>query len=148
MSDSNLLTNFAMHTSHDGVDLIKTFTGVRYTAHHDDGVWTIGFKHTKDVHEGMAITPAEADQMLWLDLEEIERYFQACVTVPLTQNQFDALVSFCHSLDTDTLRRSDLLSLLNAGQYDRAADVFLEYTEDDLPMSRRRAAERGMFLRP
>ena len=68
----------------------------------------------------------------------------------LRQNQFDALVSFCYNLGPGTLKHSDLLSFVNAGRFQQAADAFLEYVHADgqvLPgLVRRRRAERILFL--
>ena len=142
-----------MQISQDGINLIKGFEGCRYTAYQDSaGVWTIGYGHTAKVFEGMRITPDEAMQYLTEDLIEYENYVSHYVTVPLTQHQFDALVSFTYNLGPGTLARSDLLAVLNAGQYDNAADMFTEYDQaggEEVPgLRRRRQAERDLFLTP
>lgn len=142
-----------MRTSQDGIDLIKRFESCRLNSYQDSrGIWTIGWGHTKDVTEGMTITQEEADAFLAADLEEFEGYVNHYVTVPLRQNQFDALVSFCYNLGPGTLKRSDLLSFVNASRFQQAADAFLEYVHADgqvLPgLVRRRRAERGLFLAP
>ena len=142
-----------MQISQAGIDLIKSFEGCELVAYQDaGGVWTIGFGHTEGVYEGMTITMAEAEQFLTDDLVQYAQYVSNVVTVPLTQDQFDALVSFTYNLGPGTLHRSDLLSFLNAGQYQRAADAFLEYDHADgvvVPgLARRREAERNLFLSP
>lgn len=141
-----------MQISQDGTDLIKSFEGCRYLAYQDSGgVWSIGYGHTLGVYAGMTITPAQAEQFLTDDLVQFGDYVNGYVTVPLTQDQFDALVSFTYNLGPGTLYHSDLLSFLNAGQYDAAADALLEYDHADgvvVPgLARRRAAERALFLK-
>lgn len=140
-----------MKISKNGINFIQTFEGVRYEAYQDSiGVWTIGYGHTADVYEGMSITPEQATQYLADDLCKFEGYVDSYVTVPLTQNQFDALVSFCYNLGGGNLHKSDVLSLLNSGQYDQAADAILEWDHAggrELPgLTRRRRAERDLFL--
>ena len=52
-----------MQLSNKGHDILKYFEGCRLTAYQDSvGVWTIGYGHTKGVHNGMQITQAEAEQ--------------------------------------------------------------------------------------
>lgn len=143
----------AMRTSQDGIDLIKRFESCRLNAYQDSrGIWTIGWGHTHGVCEGMTETQDEANADLAADLEEYETYVNAYVTVPLRQNQFDALVSFCYNLGPGTLKRSDLLAFVNAERFQQAADAFLEYVHADgqvLPgLVRRRQAERSLFLAP
>lgn len=142
-----------MQISQAGIDLIKSFEGCSLVAYQDiGGTWTIGFGHTEGVCEGMTITMAEAEQFLADDLVQYGDYVNDYVTVPLTQNQFDALVSFTYNLGPGTLYHSDLLSFLNAGQYSRAADAFLEYDHAGgvvvAGLATRREAERKLFLGP
>lgn len=108
-----------MRTSEAGVNLIKSFEGCRTEAYQDAvGVWTIGYGHTIDVKEGMTITQHQCDVMLEVDIEIYENYVNDYVTVPLTQNQFDALVSWVYNLGPTNFRKSTMLKVLNAGQYD------------------------------
>jgi lysozyme len=70
------------------------------------------------------------------------------VKVGITQNQFDALVSF--DFNTGALHRSTLLKLLNAGDKARAANEFLKWTRAAgrvlAGLTRRREEERKLFL--
>ena len=110
---------FQMRTSEAGVNLIKTFEGCRTTAYRcSAGVWTIGYGHTTDVKEGMTITQHQCDVMLEVDIEQYENYVNDYVVVSLTQNQFDALVSWVYNLGPTNLRNSTMLKVLNAGKYD------------------------------
>ena len=108
-----------MRTSEAGVNLIKSFEGCRTVAYQDAvGVWTIGYGHTIDVKEGMTITQHQCDVMLEVDIETYENYVKKQVNVSLTQNQFDALVSWVYNLGPTNLRNSTMLKVLNAGKYD------------------------------
>ena len=114
-------------TATKGIDLIKEFEGCRLTAYKcPAGVWTIGFGHTgtvdgKLIGKGMTITAAKATELLKKDLAEFEAAVNGCVTVPITQNMFDALVSFSFNVGAGALRRSTLLRKLNAKDYEGAA---------------------------
>ena len=110
---------FQMRTSEAGVNLIKTFEGCRTTAYRcSAGVWTIGYGHTTDVKEGMTITQHQCDVMLEVDIEQYENYVNNYVVVSLTQNQFDALVSWVYNLGPTNFRKSTMLKVLNDGNYD------------------------------
>ena len=110
---------FQMRTSEAGILLIKSFEGCRTVAYQDAvGVWTIGYGHTIDVKEGMTITQHQCDVMLEVDIETYENYINKYVIVSLTQNQFDALVSWVYNLGPTNLRNSTMLKVLNAGKYE------------------------------
>ena len=104
-----------MNTSDAGLKLIRSFEGLRLKAYRcPAGIWTIGYGHTTaagppEVREGMRITAAEAEAILKRDLERFEAAVSAMVKVPLTQAQFDVLVSFAFNCGTAALRRSTLL---------------------------------------
>ena len=90
-----------MKTSQTGVDLIKSFEGCKLTAYKcSAGVNTIGFGNTyykngNKVKIGDKITQDEADKLFLDLLPKYEKTVLDAIKVPLTQNQFDALVSFC-----------------------------------------------------
>ena len=108
-----------METSSEGISLIQKFEGCELEAYQcSAGVWTIGYGHTKDVVEGMTITKEQAEQMLVDELHEYENYINEYVTVALSQNQFDALVSWVYNLGPANLKASTMLKVLNKGQYE------------------------------
>ena len=108
-----------METSSEGISLIQKFEGCELEAYQcSAGVWTIGYGHTKDVVEGMTITKEQAEQMLVDELHEYENYINEYVTVALSQNQFDALVSWVYNLGPANLKVSTMLKVLNKGQYE------------------------------
>jgi len=108
-----------MKISAEGLALIKKFEGLELTAYKcAAGVWTIGYGHTKDVQEGDEWSEAHADHMLEVELEEFEEYINDNVTVALSQNQFDALVSWVYNLGPANLKASTMLKVLNSGDYE------------------------------
>ena len=108
-----------MNTSMEGVSLIKKFEGCELEAYQcSANVWTIGYGHTKDVEKGDTITKEEAEQMLIDELHEYENYINKYVNVALSQNQFDALVSWVYNLGPANLTASTMLKVLNNGKYE------------------------------
>lgn len=140
-----------MITGEKGLELIKEFEGLRLTAYLCPAqVWTIGYGHTAGVRQGDVIIEAQADAFLRHDLAASELAVGRRVTALLNQNQFDALVSFTFNLGAGNLSRSTLLKKLNAGDYAGAAEEFLRWNRAGgkplAGLSRRRAAERALFL--
>ncbi|WP_312069487.1 lysozyme, partial [Acinetobacter sp.] len=73
------------------------------------------------------------------------------VKVPLSQNQFDALVSLTYNIGSTAFKNSTLLKKLNAKDYAGAADQFLRWNKGGgkvlKGLVRRREAERALFLK-
>lgn len=131
--------------------MIKSFEGLRLQAYQDAvGVWTIGYGATRGVKVGMSITKDQAERMLLNDVQRFEPEIQRLVTTPLSQGQWDALVSFTYNLGAANLESSTLRRLLNAGDYAGATEQFPRWNKAGgrvLPgLVRRRAAERELFL--
>ena len=115
----SLIKGDNMKTSVEGLALIKKFEGLELEAYKcAAGVWTIGYGHTKDVQEGDVWSESHADHMLEVELEEFEGYINNNVTVALSQNQFDALVSWVYNLGPANLKASTMLKVLNSGDYE------------------------------
>ena len=108
-----------MNTSMEGLSLIKKFEGCELEAYQcSAGVWTIGYGQTKGVKPRDSISQEEAEQMLVDELHEYESYVNEYVTVALSQNQFDALVSWVYNLGPANLKASTMLKVLNDGKYE------------------------------
>jgi len=140
-----------MNVSDDGIDLIKQFEGCRLKAYLcPAGVWTIGYGHTGGVNKGDVITEDDADDLLRADLVRFERSVLRLVRVPLSQGQFDALVSFAFNLGGGALQRSTLRQKLNRGDYEGAAEQFMKWTRAGgrvlAGLVRRRQAEYELFV--
>lgn len=134
-----------------GLDLVKRFEGCFLKAYKcPANVWTIGYGHTKTVKPGQLITHEEAEELLKKDMKEFENHVNKLVKVELTQNQFDALVSFTFNVGAGALKRSTLLKKLNRGDYDGAANEFRRWNRGGgrvlRGLVRRRAAEKDLFL--
>jgi lysozyme len=101
-----------------GLKLIKEFEGLRLTAYIcPAGVLTIGYGSAgPHVTPGKAITRAQADALLLKDLARFEAGVSELITKPLTQGQFDALVSFAFNLGCGALEESTLRRRLNGGE--------------------------------
>jgi GH24 family phage-related lysozyme (muramidase) len=142
-----------MKINQAGLDLIKSFEGLRCNAYKcPAGVWTIGYGHTLNVVRGQIIDVITAEQLLKQDLQQFERAVDKLITVPLTDNQFSALVSFAFNCGEGALSTSTLRRKLNGGDYLGAALEFLKWTRANgkvLPgLVRRRNAEKQLFLKP
>ncbi|MBW4662112.1 MAG: lysozyme [Drouetiella hepatica Uher 2000/2452] len=134
-----------------GLNLLKSFEGLVLEAYIDAvGVLTIGYGTTTGVSPGMRITEAQAESFLKRDLTRFENAVRKLVKVPLNEDQFSALVSFTYNVGEGALGGSTLLSLLNRGDFQGAADQLLRWNRGDrgeLPgLTRRRRAERALFL--
>jgi len=144
-----------MKCSPQGRQHIRESEGCVLKAYQDQaGVWTIGVGHTRYAKEGMIIDTVKADQLLSLDLLESERAVNVHAKVPLTQSQFDALVSFVFNLGTGSLKKSTLLKKVNEKDYKGAAGEFMKWTKiringkltESRGLTIRRNKERLMFL--
>ena len=97
----------------------------------------------------MTITQEEAEQMLLTELEEYEGYIEDMVTVPLTQNQFDALVVWIYNLGPTNFKNSTLLKELNAGNYNAAGQEITRWNKAGgkvlAGLVKRREAEAELF---
>ncbi len=145
-----------MKTSAAGITLLKEFEGCRLLAYKDvAGILTIGVGHTgPEVKEGLTITQEAADELLKFDLSKFERCVNIHVRVPLSQQQYDALVCFVYNVGEKSLKGSTLLKKLNKRDYQGAADSFLVWDKARVKgvlrsvtgLTRRRSRERALFL--
>ena len=93
--------------------LIKSFEQLRLNSYLcPAGVWTIGYGHTDGVNQGMLITEKTADAFLKQDIRNAEHSINQ-MDAELTQEQFDALVSFVFNVgvrafNVSTLRKKIL----------------------------------------
>ena len=139
-----------MRTGRDGIELIRHFEGCRFDAYLcPAGVWTIGYGHTAGVKEGDSIDQEAAEAFLIEDLETFEQAVTRLVEVPLTQQQFDALVSWTFNLGAGNLAESTLLKKLNNYQYAEVPEQMMRWVRAGGKvlegLVRRRAAEAALF---
>jgi lysozyme len=149
--------------SNIGIELIEGFEGLRLNAYLDTaGVPTIGWGSTRYA-DGTKVklgdklkSRAEADRLFLITLKYFAEQVNKLVTVELTQNQFDALVSLVYNIGVGAFAGSSLLAALNAGRYIIAADKFLDWNKSRFKgvlminnvLVMRRIKERKLFLKP
>ena len=137
--------------SEAGLEMLKEFEGLRLRSYQDSGgVWTIGYGHTATARRNMSIDRITAENLLKRDLAQFEKVVRDRVIVPLTQNQFDALVSFAFNVGAGALTKSTLLKRLNKGDYNSAGKEFKRWVHAGgkrlQGLVNRREKEAGLFL--
>ena len=145
-----------MNIDQKGIELLKEFEGLRLTAYQDSGgLWTIGigtirYEDGTPVKKGDVITKERSEELL---LHEVSKSVQAVndyISVELTQNQFDALVSFTYNLGIGALKNSTLRKKVNVKDFDGAAKEFLRWCNVNGKMIpgllKRRTKESFLFL--
>ena len=144
-----------MQLSDIGVDLITNFEGLKLDPYNDSrGFATIGIGHLirrgPVIPEDKSITKQQAYDLFKTDSAWAQKAVSTLVKVPLSQHEFDALVSWTFNLGSGTLANSMVLTLLNAQKYAEAAVHMLLYNKSGgamLPgLVRRRQAEVNLFL--
>ena len=118
--------------------------------------WTIGWGHTQGVRQGDEISREQAQMFFEDDVAWAVAAVNREVKVGLTQNQFDALVSFVFNVGEANFKRSTLLKKLNRADYDEAAQEFPKWNKQRQNgklvvlrgLVRRRAEEMEYFLAP
>jgi len=141
-----------MNISRAGLTLIKDFEKLRLTAYLDAvGVWTIGYGHTRSALPGMQISEARALDLLSQDVEDAEFTVQRFVRAPITQYQFDALVSLVFNIGGGAFKSSTILRLINErAEPLRIGAEFKRWVYGNGKklggLELRRAAERRMYL--
>jgi GH24 family phage-related lysozyme (muramidase) len=151
-----------------GLALITEFEGFFPHPYNDPvGYSTVGFGHliayrrvndadrkavwVEGQHEPGVLTRAEAMLLLRKDMRSYAMPVFNMVQVKISQDQFDALVSFAYNVGTGGLKGSTLLRKLNAGDVSGAADEFLRWNRAGgrvyEGLTRRRKEERALFLR-
>lgn len=148
----------------NGIDLLTAFEGFSSTCYKDSvGVWTIGYGHACQdsndelpqygvtCHSGYCsgtLTEAQGEEVLNDDLKGFQSCVQSAVKVDITQNQFDAMVSFAYNVGCSGFQTSTLLSELNAGKLtDKEAQYqFTRWHSGCIGgLERRRFAESQLF---
>ena len=138
-----------MRISDNGVELIKRFEGCRliaYKAVKTEEYYTIGYGHYgEDVAFNMVITQTEAIKLLNKDLAKFEKIV-AKKNLNLTQNMFDALVSFTYNCGEGNLDK-----LIYNRSLKQIADAMLKYNKAGgkvySGLTKRRNEERALFLK-
>lgn len=88
---------------------------------------TIGFGTTDGVRMGDTITPPVALARKLRDVQAFEGAIKQCVSVPLSQGEYDAYVSLAYNIGSRAFCGSTLVRELNAGNYDAACKQILRW---------------------
>jgi len=141
------------------LNFIKKAEGGLYLKSYQDsgGVWTVGFGSTYDfdkqrkVQQGDIITEAQAQKWLEMETSQNAKDIDSLVTVPLTNNQKNSLVSFVYNVGISAFKASSLLRLLNSGaDKNTVAAQFDRWVYDNgvkvKGLINRRTAEKKLFL--
>jgi lysozyme len=157
-----------MKVSAKAIAMIKHHEGVRQKAYRCPAkLWTIGVGHVLYPEQGKlkledrmsvplrpeddrVFSMEEVDGILRSDLSRFERGVAQYCPVPLTQGNFDALVSFAFNVGLGTLQRSTLRQKLLRGDKAGAAEELLKYCMAGgkilKGLQNRRIDERALFL--
>lgn len=142
-----------LSVSENLVNMIKRFESFKANPYIcPGGALTIGYGQTIKPGEYTSVTKEQADAMLRKTIAKFEAAVKKLITVPVSQNQYDAIVSFAYNVGAGKggLKTSTLLKKLNAGDYKGAADEFPRWNKSDgkvLPgLIKRRELERNLFL--
>ncbi|MBK8909034.1 MAG: lysozyme [Rhodospirillales bacterium] len=142
------------HVTNQGLDLIKRFEGFSATIYRCAGGWpTIGFGHV--VRDGEqerfvgGIGETEAEDLLIQDVGTAERAVLRLIRVPLTDGQFNALVSFTYNLGAGSLQRSTLRRKVNRKEHGAVPAEFRRWVfaggRKLKGLIRRREAEAALY---
>ena len=139
-----------------GSELIKNFEQLVLCGYlpTPNDVPTIGWGSTRifgrKVKIGEVITEEDAQKQFNLDIVSFVRAVNSRISVPLTQNQFDSLVSLVYNIGETNFGPSTICKLLNAGNYSKAAEQFVRWNKQKGKVlngiTRRRLAEKALFL--
>lgn len=142
-----------MKTSEKGINFIKSFEAFKERPYLcPAGVWTIGYGHVIGQNEHFdEISENYAHSMLAYDLKFAESAVSRNIDIELSQNEFDALVSFAFNLGSGALQRSTLRQKINYGI--AGEDIYKEFMKwvyaagrKLVGLVRRRSAEAEMYL--
>jgi len=147
--------------SQKGVELVKEFEGLHevkadgfvYPYKCSAGVLTQGYGATRGITAESKWTREYCEERLTKDLNEHAEAIKHYVTVPLTQNQYDSLVSFIFNLGSNAFKNSTLLKKLNQNLYSEIPAQLMRWDKARVNgkliplagLTRRRAAEAAMF---
>lgn len=88
---------------------------------------TIGFGTTGGVKLGDKTTPELAVSRAHRDVQLFEGAIKSCVSVPLTQYEYDAYTSLAYNIGPNAFCNSTLVRLLNQGRYEEACKQILRW---------------------
>ena len=140
------------NTNHTAVQIIKEEETLQLEAYELGGLWLIGYGHLMLEGEKDVITEEQADAFLREDLHWCEEAIERYVKVPVTLNEFSAMVAFCYNVGSGKTRGSSIVKRVNKEDRPGAANAFLLWNRMNgvvmKALANRRARERTLFLTP
>jgi lysozyme len=140
------------NTNHVAVQIIKEEETLQLKAYELGGYWQIGYGHLMLEGEKDEITEEEAETFLRADLAWCEGAIERYVTVPVSLNEFSAMVAFCYNVGSGKTRGSSIVKRINIDDRPGAANAFLLWNRMNgvvmQALAKRRARERTLFLTP
>lgn len=156
-----------MAPSKAAVDLLKKYVGFSPLPRKEaSGAVIIGYGHKvvagdpagwADLTLKTPLTPEQGEAVFLNDLLKHVEVINRLVSVPLNQNQYDALALLVFNIGVENFAKSTLLTRLNAKDYASAADQFLVWNKSrdannnlvvNDGLTARRQGERTLFLTP
>jgi len=139
-------------------DMISRLEGFRSEPYQDQaGFWTIGFGHLIVPGDGFwspinpggakSISVAAARALYESDTLKARRAVDGAVTVELTANQYEALVSLAYNIGASAFASSTLVKKLNAGDYEGAAEQFAAWNKVRDPSTGALVVSDGLVAR-
>jgi lysozyme len=157
-----------MSLKHRVIDMIKHHEGVRVRPYQCPAlIWTVGVGHVIDqshirvplaerkalpIPDGWdrTLSMGEVDEMLAKDLVSFENGVRRLCPDGLTAGRLGALTSFAFNVGLGNLQRSSLRMKHNRGDYEGAAEAFLDWTKAGGKVLKglvsRRNDERALYL--
>lgn len=140
------------NVNHTAVQIIKEEETLQLKAYELGGYWQIGYGHLMLEGEKDVVTEKEAETLLVKDLAWCEGAIQRYVTLPVTLNEFSAMVAFCYNVGSAKTRGSSIVKKINKDDRPGAANGFLLWNRMNgkimQALAKRRARERSLFLTP
>jgi len=143
-------------------DFIKSREGLKLKAYQDSaGIWTIGYgtilyEDGRHVKRGDVITQEQADALLEAEIIKKSLKVNAGIkSAKLSQNQYNALVSFAYNVGTAALLSSTLLKKVVANRNDPTIrDSFMVWNKAHVDgklvpvagLTNRRKAEADLYF--
>jgi len=127
------------------------FEGFSAKPYPDAKGWSIGYGHYMGPSPTMqSMTRAEAYDLLRDDVAKFSDRVKRVIQQPVTQNQFDAMVSLAYNIGETAFSASSVARYFNKGDVYAAADAFRLWNKSGgayVPaLAARRESERALFL--
>jgi len=141
-------------TPQQAIEIIKRYEGLRTKAYQDsNGIWTIGYGNTHEVHPGDEISEEQAEEELREYLQNIGPLIIRAAKAPLNNNQYSALLSFTYNVGIGNFDKSTLLKLINSKENDKVVQEFVKWDKDArgqelAGLRARRLAEASLYFTP